>query len=276
LGYEESELIGHPIWKFVAPAERVLSRLAVERKIAGQQPLGRFEREYVRKDGGRIFVEIHESLIHDAAGTVTGIRMALLDVTDRRRAAAGLRDSERRFRLLVEGVRDCALFLLAADGSVTSWNEGAARIHGYSVEEAVGRHFSWLFPMEEIQKGDSERVLRSAAEHGSYESEGWRVHKDHGRFWGRLDVQALRDESGRVEGFAVVTRDLTELRQAQEKLDAYAGELRQKSRELSDLIGAVREAWHADASLTMAGLPVAGWERAVETPAAQESVRVLE
>ena len=191
-----------------------------------------------------------------------------MDVTDRKRAAAKLSGSERRFRLLIEGVRDCALFLLAADGSVTSWNEGAERIHGYNVEEAVGRDFCWFFPIEDVQKGESERVLRSTAEHGCYQSEGWRIHKNHGRFWGRLDVQALRDESGRVEGFAVVTRDLTELRQAQEKVGAYSVELRQKNLELTDLIEAVREAWHADASQTVAGLPVAGWEAAAENTSA--------
>ena len=96
-------------------------------------------------------------------------------------------------------------FRLRPDGRVASWNDRAARLLGYSADEAIDRYFAWFFPMAEVQRGESERVLRLAGASGLHESEGWRLRKDDSRFWARVAVAAIRDEAGHLEGFAVVT-----------------------------------------------------------------------
>ena len=127
-----------------------------------------------------------------------------------RRTQQLLLESEERFRLLVEGVKDYAIFMLDADGRVTTWNLGAERIKGYSAEEIVGEHFSIFYTDEDAERGHPEEVLRLAATEGTYEEEGPRVRKDGTTFWASVLVTALRDEAGSLRGFAKVTRDVTE------------------------------------------------------------------
>lgn len=136
-----------------------------------------------------------------------------------------LRESEQRFRLLVNGVRDYAIFMLDADGNVVSWNEGAERIKGYAADEIVGKHFSRFYPDEDVRAGKCERGLRIARDEGRWEDEGWRVRKDGSRFFAHVIISALRDENGRVRGFAKVTRDVTERRAMEEELRRRTEEL---------------------------------------------------
>jgi PAS domain S-box-containing protein len=121
-----------------------------------------------------------------------------------------------QFRLLVETVRDYAIFLLDADGYVRSWNAGAERIKGYTATEIIGRHFSSFYLEEAVRSGHPDEELRIAAADGRYEEEGWRVRKDGSRFWANVVITALRDPSGELVGFAKVTRDLTERKKAEE------------------------------------------------------------
>jgi PAS domain S-box-containing protein len=121
-----------------------------------------------------------------------------------------LRQSEERFRLLVEGVKDYAIFMLDPDGYITSWNAGAERIKGYTAHEIIGRHFSDFYPKEQIDRGWPEYELERAREDGRFEDEGWRLRKDGTRFWASVVITALFTESGVLWGFAKVTRDLTE------------------------------------------------------------------
>jgi PAS domain S-box-containing protein len=118
------------------------------------------------------------------------------------------------FRLLVEGVREYAIYLLDPTGAVASWNAGAERIKGYAAEEIVGRHFGLFFTQDDVQAGKPAMVLREAATQGSFEDEGWRVRKDGSRFWANAVITALRDDAGTLTGFAKITRDLTERRRA--------------------------------------------------------------
>ncbi len=129
-----------------------------------------------------------------------------------------LRGSEERFRLLVEGVRDYAIFMLDPDGRVTTWNEGAQRIMGYEAEEIIGEHFSVFYTAEDIERGYPEEELRIAATEGRYEEEGLRVCKGGSRFWAHVVTMALRDEEGNLRGFSKVTRDITERKRAEEAL----------------------------------------------------------
>jgi PAS domain S-box-containing protein len=129
-----------------------------------------------------------------------------------------LRESESRFRLLVEGVVEYAIFMLDPYGYVTNWNPGAKRIKGYSASEIVGRHFSVFYTDEDRHSGLPDQALTTAARTGRFEAEGWRVRKDGSRFWGNVVIDAIRDDAGELIGFAKITRDRTEHRAAEERL----------------------------------------------------------
>jgi PAS domain S-box-containing protein len=142
------------------------------------------------------------------------------DVTAQRAAEERLRQSEVRFRLLVENVEDYAIFMLDPDGRIASWNPGAQRIKGYTENEIVGRHFRSFYPPEVQASGHPEHELEVALREGHYEEEGWRVRKDGTHFWANVVITAVLDHDGRHVGFAKITRDTTERR---EMLDALAG-----------------------------------------------------
>ncbi len=132
-------------------------------------------------------------------------------------AHEALHASEDRFRLLVESVRDYAIFMLDPEGRVATWNLGAERIKGYVAEEILGQHFARFYPPEEAAVGKPARELAEAAAHGRFEDEGWRFSKDGSRFWANVVITALRDEDGALVGFAKVTRDLSERKRAEEE-----------------------------------------------------------
>src|SRR5688572_20628305 len=119
-----------------------------------------------------------------------------------------LRESEERFKLLVESVGDYAIFMLDQSGTIISWNVGAARIKGYTADEVIGRNFAIFYPPEDLHKPPAE--LKEAITRGRLEDEGWRVRKNGERFWANVVITALFDDRGRLRGFAKVTRDLTE------------------------------------------------------------------
>ncbi|HEY6462475.1 MAG TPA: PAS domain S-box protein, partial [Polyangiaceae bacterium] len=127
------------------------------------------------------------------------------------------RASEVGFRLLVESVRDYAIFMLDPNGVVATWNTGAERIKGYRAEEIIGQHFSRFYPPEDVRAGKCEWELEGAERDGRFEDEGWRVRKDGSRFWANVVITALRDPAGKLVGFAKVTRDLTERRSAEQE-----------------------------------------------------------
>src|SRR3978361_24212 len=129
----------------------------------------------------------------------------------------GLFESERRFRLLVEGVVDYAIFMLAPSGTITNWNAGAKRIKGYEADEVVGRHFQIFYPVEDREAGLPAVALQTAREKGKFEAEGWRIRKDGTRFLASVVIDALY-EGDELIGFAKITRDITERSKAAEDL----------------------------------------------------------
>ena len=129
-------------------------------------------------------------------------------------------DSEERFRLLVESVEDYAIFMLNPDGRVASWNLGAKRLKQYRPDEIIGQHFSKFYPADDIQSGKPERELKQALRDGKVQDEGWRIRKDGSRFWALVIITAVYDHKGELKGFAKVTRDLTERREAEDRLRA--------------------------------------------------------
>ena len=128
------------------------------------------------------------------------------------------------FRLLVESVKDYAIFILNPAGHVLTWNPGAERIKGYEAHEIIGKHFSTFYPPDDVAVGKCELELELATRDGRFEEEGWRVRKDGGRFWANVTITALRNPHGELVGFAKVTRDLTERRATEEKLRALTAE----------------------------------------------------
>ena len=140
-----------------------------------------------------------------------------------------------RYRLLVESVRDYAIFLLDNEGRVASWNLGAKRLKGYSEKEILGKHFSIFYSVEDLADGKPERELKEALRDGRTEDEGWRIRKDGTRFWADVVITALIDKNGTHQGFAKVTRDLTERKTMEDELAAANRELRQREEMLTAL-----------------------------------------
>jgi PAS domain S-box-containing protein len=131
---------------------------------------------------------------------------------------AALREAEGRFRLLVDGIIDYAIFMIDPDGKVANWNAGAERIKGYAPAEIIGQHVSRFYTEQDRRAGIPERGLATAARTGKYEAEGWRLRKDGSRFWAHVVIDAIRDDTGTLMGFAKITRDMTERRAVEEQL----------------------------------------------------------
>ncbi len=152
-----------------------------------------------------------------------------------------LRQSEERFRLLVEAVQDYAIFMLNPEGIITSWNIGAERLKGYKTAEILGKHFSCFYPEEDVQNGKPQWELVIAAKETRFEDEGWRLRKDGSRFWANVIITAVRNDQGELVGFAKVTRDFTERMHAHQALEKEVAERRDAQRQLHDSERSLRE-----------------------------------
>jgi PAS domain S-box-containing protein len=209
-GYTAAEVIGKHFSIFY-PAD-ALERRWPERELQAAAEIGRFEDEgwRLRKDGSRFWADVIINVVRDESGTLRGFSKITRDLTQRRAQEETLRQSEERFRLLVEGVKDYAMFMLDPEGRITSWNSGAERIKGYKPQEIIGRHFSTFYPQDAIDKRWPEQELAMAREHGRFEDEGVRKRKDGTTFWAKVVVTPLYDRNNALVGYAKVTRDLTD------------------------------------------------------------------
>ncbi len=180
---------------------------------------GRFEDEgwRLRKDGTRFWANVVITALRGESGGLVGYAKVTRDLTERRKAEEALRESEERFRLIVQGVKDYAIFMLDPDGNVATWNAGAERIKAYSAEEIIGRHFSIFYSAQDIADQKPPRELEIAIAEGKYQEEGWRYRKDRSRFWASVLITPLYSAKGELRGFGKVTRDLTERQEAEKR-----------------------------------------------------------
>ncbi len=218
-GYAEAEVLGRHVSLFYRPEDvQAGAPLHALRTAVAQ---GRFETEaWRRAKGGRDFwAHVVIDPIRAPTGELLGYAKVTRDLSERKAAEESLRRSEQQFMLLVQGVTDYAIYMLDPGGLITSWNLGAQRIKGYAPQEAVGTHFSRFYRPEDQARGDPHRTLTTAGREGRFESEGWRVRKDGSQFWAHVVVDAIRDDRGQIIGFAKVTRDVTEKREAMLALD---------------------------------------------------------
>ncbi|WGS17977.1 MULTISPECIES: PAS domain-containing sensor histidine kinase [unclassified Bradyrhizobium] len=217
-GYSAGEIIGRSFSLFYTPEDQAAG--LPQKALATATEQGRFTSEgwRVRKDGSRFWAIAVIEAVRDRDGSLIGFAKVTRDVTERQEATQALLESEQRYRRLIEAVVDYAIFQLDATGAIVTWNPGAERIKGYAPEEIIGQHFSRFYTDEDRAAGIPRRALEEAAQNGRFESEGWRVRKDGSRFWASVVIDRIVDESGALVGFAKVTRDISERREAQEAL----------------------------------------------------------
>jgi PAS domain S-box-containing protein len=240
-GYLASEIIGRHFSEFYTDEDRAAGVPARALRTAVEE--GKFEDEgwRVRKDGTRFWASVVVDPIRDNAGELVGFAKITRDISERKAAQEALRRSEEQFRLLVQGVTDYAIYMLSPDGEVISWNAGATRIKGYDHDDIIGQHFSRFYTEDDRANGLPAQTLAMAARDGRVELEGWRIRKDGSRFWANVVVDAIRDDRGMLVGFAKVTRDITERKEAAAALERANAALfqSQKMEAIGQLTGGV-------------------------------------
>ncbi|MCD6065018.1 MAG: domain S-box protein [Flavipsychrobacter sp.] len=217
-GYNSAELIGQPLHKIYTGDDE---QVRAEYEITQARSKGRFLSEgwRQRKDGTKFWAEVMLTPIHNVSGNgFTGYSCIVRDVTDRMMREYEVRKSEERYRLMVENVKDYAIFQLDTTGHIMTWNEGARRIKGYSFDEIAGKHFSIFYTAIDLEDKKPERELKIAIATGKYEEEGWRVRKNGSVFWANVVITALYNDQNKHIGFSKVTRDLTERKENEEAL----------------------------------------------------------
>lgn len=241
-GYTEQEIIGQHFSRFYAPDDQAAQQ--PRRALETAQREGRFESEgwRVRKDGSRFWAHVViDPILHPRDRKPLGFAKITRDLTDRKLAADALQRSEQSFRLLVQGVTDYAIFMLDPSGKVANWNAGAERIKGYAPAQIIGHHFSVFYTAEDRARGEPDKILEIARREGSFRTEGWRIRNGGERFWASVVIDAIHDENDEVIGFAKITRDMTERREADAALLAAREALyqSQKMEALGQLTGGI-------------------------------------
>ncbi len=231
-GYTRDEIVGKHFSIFYPPDAIARNWPQTELELATRD--GRFEDEgwRLRQDGTRFWANVVITALRDAAGNLIGFGKVSRDLTGRRRAEQDLRESEERLRLLIESTVDYGLFMLDPEGRIASWNKGAQRIKGYTADEIIGRHFSVFYTDEANARQWPQFELQEAARVGRFEDEGWRVRKDGTRFWANVVITAMRGPDGELRGFGKVTRDISERKAHQERIENLTRALEQRVADL--------------------------------------------
>jgi PAS domain S-box-containing protein len=245
-GYSAAEILGEHFSRFYT--EAALDRGWPQCELDIARATGKFEENgwRVRKDGSRFWANVTITALYDPQGDLRGFLKITRDLTLTKQTEEALRQSEERFRLMIKGVKDYAIFMLDPEGNVTTWNEGAQKIKGYEAREIIGKHFSCFYPEEVRARGWPEEELRLARIKGVFEDEGWRLRKDGTKFWANVVITAIFDEAQALLGFSKITRDLTERMEVEEKLKASWKDLEQRVQERTRELTAANEALQAE------------------------------
>lgn len=221
-GYTEREIVGNHFRIFFTPEDRDKGKPETELEIALSN--GRYEEEgwRVRKDGSKFWANVILTPIYSEVNEHIGFAKITRDLTEKRR-------NEELYLLLVNQVKEYALFMMDTNGTILTWNEGAERIKGYSAHEIIGKHFSIFYSSEERAEDKPGEELKIAVRTGRYEEEGWRLRKDGSRFWANVFISPIYTD--RHIGFAKVTKDLTQKKEM-EKLDRANAILKTTNKEL--------------------------------------------
>jgi PAS domain S-box-containing protein len=239
-GYKAKEVLGKHFSIFYLPEDREAGAPARALEIARKEKHFLAEGWRLRKDGTKFFASVVIDPIYEKRRLI-GYAKITRDITERQKILADLHTSESQFRMLVSGVTDYALYMLSPAGIVVNWNAGGQRIKGYLPQEIIGQSFSRFYTPADQSGGKPARALMIAEEAGHYEEEGWRVRKDGSFFWASVVIDPIRDADGKLVGFAKITRDISERREAQEKLEQIQRQLAesQKMDALGQLTGGV-------------------------------------
>ena len=266
-GYSLDEILGQHFSRFYTPEDRAAGVPAFALKTARET--GRFHAEgwRVRKDGTRFWALVVIDPIRNDKGELIGYAKVTRDMTEQRTAIQALLESEGRYRQLIEAVVDYAIFQLDREGYVASWNPGARRIKGYSQEEIVGQHFSRFYTEEDRAKNVPQLALQQAETAGKFEAEGWRVRKDGSTFWALVVIDPIRDEAGKLIGFAKVTRDVSERQEAQRILRETQAQLAasQKMEAVGQLSGGIAHDFNNLLMIVIGNLETAQHQAAKQT-----------
>lgn len=217
-GYKSTEIVGQHFSKFYTMPDLLKKHPEYELRTALESSRYEDEGVRVRKDGSEFLANVVITPLYDDSGKHIGFSKVIRDLTERKRSEERLRESERRARMMFEGVKDYAMIMLDANGFVTSWNEGARRIKGYEAFEILGKHFSTFYSEQDLQMGKCDYEMKEALETGRFEDEGWRLRKDGTKFWGSSLITLIRDEKHKVIGFTKVIRDITERKRNEDLL----------------------------------------------------------
>ncbi len=242
-GYTADEIVGHHYSRFYHADE--IAAGVPEKNLATARSTGRFEEEglRLRKDGSAFWAHVVIDAVRNDAGELIGFAKVTRDCTEQRAQREKEQEQERRFRYLVQGVTDYAIYMLDTDGHVVNWNLGAERAKGYLAGEIIGRHFSVFYRAEDRAAGLPEQALATARRDLRFAAEGWRVRKDGREFCASVVIDAIHDDDGKLIGFAKITRDITErhlqesrLLQAKNLAESYSQQMATLSRFLDSVI----------------------------------------
>lgn len=239
-GYRADEIIGQHFSIFY-PSEQI-ERQHPQHELTRAAAEGSYEEEglRLRKDGSSFWAAVTITALKDKDGQLTGFAKITRDITDKKLTEQQLRESEERLRLLIEAVKDYAIFMIDLDGRIMSWNAGAHRLNGYTADEVIGQPLDIFYTQEALAKGYPHCELELAKRDGHYEEEGIRKRKDGSTYWANVVLTSLHDHEGQLRGFAKVTRDITERKIAEEELkNAHSDLERRVQQRTSELLGAV-------------------------------------
>ncbi|AKD05856.1 hypothetical protein PKOR_20270 [Pontibacter korlensis] len=246
--YKAEEIIGKHFSVFYTPVDKARDYPSMELKEA--RAAGKYEEEgwRVKKDGTVFWANVIITPVYDKENKLIGYSKITRNLSERKKAEDDLykayeelKESEERFRLLIDGVNDYAIIMLDPAGNVSSWNEGARRLKGYEAHEILGKYFAKFYSREAIQQGFPDYELKQATKNGRFEDEGWRYKKDGSAFWANTVLAPIYNAKKELVGFSKITRDLTERKKLEQQLFRINEDLKESEEKSRLLIDSVKD-----------------------------------